>query len=63
MKNEKATLREQFFSGINITIDPSLDNVSRKGTEKKIAEAKRILAKVKLHETALAEKNATETIL
>jgi hypothetical protein len=48
MKGELKSIKSNFLDGIKITINPSLDNASKKGTEKKLQTAKVILSKTSL---------------
>jgi hypothetical protein len=45
MKGETKSLKGNFLDGIKITINPVLNNASKKGTEKKLQTAKTILSK------------------
>jgi hypothetical protein len=48
MKSETKSIKSNFLDGIKITINPTLDNTSEKGTEKKLQTAKAILSKTTL---------------
>jgi hypothetical protein len=55
MKGEVKSIKNSFLDGIKITINPALDNASKKGTEKKLQKAKAILSKTKLAATKKQE--------
>jgi hypothetical protein len=48
MKGERKSIECNFLDGMKITVNPALDNVSKKGTEKKLQTAKAILSKTRL---------------
>jgi hypothetical protein len=48
MKGETKSIKSNFLDGMKITINPALDNASKKGTEKKLQTAKAILSKTTL---------------
>jgi hypothetical protein len=48
MKGETKSIKNNFLDGMKITVNPALDNASKKGTEKKLQTAKAILSKTTL---------------
>lgn len=57
MKGVTKSIKSNFLDGMKITVNPVLDNVSKKGTEKKLQAAKASLSK-----TTLATNNKQEAL-
>jgi hypothetical protein len=55
MKGETKSIKNNFLDGMKITINPALDNASKKGTEKKLQTAKEFLSKTTLATNKMLE--------